>query len=129
MRSNTIITFLIATVSVDFLSQVAATGINCNGNSECGVQGFKGLYEIKEIIDSIPDGTWFNNGQHIACSEESGDKFCAFLQNSGGAPSSSVKALVQYLVDHGCKGCGSVPLFYPGDNNVANGELTINYTE
>lgn len=25
--------------------------------------------------------------------------------------------------------CGSVPYFYPGDNNVADGELTFNYVD
>jgi hypothetical protein len=51
---------------------------------------------------------------------------CAFLQKSGGAPGRSIKTLSRAIPDHGCAVCGSVPLFFPDDNNVDNGMLTFN---
>ncbi|KAJ6576048.1 Kp4-domain-containing protein [Mycena vulgaris] len=101
---------------------VADLGINCQGSRLCDGNAFDTSSQLVEYINQASDGTWFNNGQHIACV----NSICAFLQNSNGAPGSSVKALAHYIPDHNCKVCGSVPLFYPNDNNVANGELTFN---
>jgi len=53
---------------------------------------------------------------------------CAFLQ--GGSPAKTgweVKYLMGALRDHGCKACGSVPVTWPGDNNIKNGMLTSNF--
>ncbi|KAJ5475959.1 hypothetical protein N7475_001688 [Penicillium sp. IBT 31633x] len=58
-----------------------------------------------------------------------GGGYCAFLQGTGGTNGGKIKELAHYIPDHGCKMCGSVPYFYPGDNNVANGQLTFNYVD
>ncbi|SPJ90354.1 related to KP4 killer toxin [Fusarium torulosum] len=103
----------------------SAKGINCEGSSQCGFFAADGMKKMVKLINSIDEKkhSWANNGQQIACVENQ----CAFLQKTGGAPISSIKTLITELYDHGCDGCGSIPLFYPGDNNVNNGELTVNW--
>jgi len=107
----------------------AALGINCRGDGGCGVAGVL----LTRAIEPIDPGRWFANGEQIACvstaattSDYSGlsSAYCAFLQNTGGAWGSRILELAHYLRDHGCKGCGSVPYFYPDDNDVSHGELT-----
>jgi len=119
------------TASARLLIFAAALGINCRGAGGCGSAG-RSLARAIELID--PD-RWFANGEQIACvtvtstSIDSGttqSSFCAFLQNTGGAWGSRILELAHYLRDHGCKGCGSVPYFYPEDNDVSHGELTYN---
>jgi len=110
---------------------VAALGINCRGFCGAGVRPAGGLTRAIERIDP---GRWFANGEQIACvsywDTDSGySSYCAFLQNTGGAWGSRILELAHYLRDHGCKGCGSVPYFYPEDNDVAHGELTYNFVQ
>jgi hypothetical protein len=89
-------------------------------------------------INLIDENRWYNNGEHIACfTGEAATGFgapspisaCAFLQNTGGTWGSIIKTLMQSFMDnHNCGLCGSIPYYFPqGDNNVANGMLTINY--
>ena len=108
----------------------SALGINCRGSSRCNngiMQHF--LYQA----DHLDPNRWYQNNQKIMCQlyEDvfTSGAFCLFLQNTGGVPGSSIKPLVQALSDHGCKGCGSVPVFYPqGDNNPDHhGILTLNF--
>jgi len=109
------------------LSFAAALGINCRGSGACSA-GRAG--ELLRAIEGIDRGRWFADGEQIACvTYDSGDgsaSFCAFLQNTGGAWGSRILELAHHLRDHGCKGCGSVPYFYPEDNDVSQGELTYN---
>ncbi|KAJ5649517.1 killer toxin [Penicillium longicatenatum] len=104
-------------------AEALALGINCRGSSNCGAP------DAPELIDQIDPSRWYDNGEQIACQNEALDEgaVCAFLQNSGGAPASSIITLARELEDHGCGVCGSIPLFYPNDNNVDDGELTINF--
>ncbi|KAJ7478407.1 killer toxin [Mycena latifolia] len=111
--------FISLAVVLATTSKVAATGINCDGSGLCGP---KVATQLVSDILTMSDSTWVNNGQHIACE---GD-ICAFLQNTGGAPGSNIKGLAHFITEHGCESCGSVPYFYPSDNNVADGELTFN---
>jgi len=108
----------------------AALGINCHGGG-CGPPAST----LTRAIEGIDPNRWFANGEQIACATVitvSGDtgptssSSCAFLQNTGGAWGSRILELAHYLQDHGCKGCGSVPYFYPEDNDVSHGELTYN---
>ena len=106
-----------------------ALGINCRGS--CGV-GVRAARPITRAIEGIDPGRWFANGEQIACvsyadSEGGYSSYCAFLQNTGGAWGSRILELAHHLQAHGCKGCGSVPYFYPEDNDVSRGELTYNY--
>jgi hypothetical protein len=121
------------TVAITTLAiSTSATGINCAGSGACALAiAGNSARELSNYINNIDDNRYYQNGEHIACATFSSDEgtqghVCAFLQNSNGAPGHSIRALAHYIPDHGCKECGSVPLFYPGDNNVANGELTFN---
>jgi len=97
-------------------------GINCRGSSLCsGPSDTASL--LVEYIDSISSGTFYNNGQQIACVAN----ICAFLQNTNGETAGTIQNVASYITSHGCKVCGSVPIGYPSNNNVADGELTFNY--
>jgi hypothetical protein len=119
------------------IASVSGLGINCQGSSNCGLFVYGNyangtpVQQLNALIqENIDPNRWYNNGEQIACIHGSTfyhpTEVCAFLQNSGGAPGSSIKELLPYLVDHGCSSCGSVPLFFPNDNDVSNGELTVN---
>jgi hypothetical protein len=111
-------------------------GINCNG-SHFGEKG--PLSTLIDIINDIDPNRVYSAPQHIACIPGSrnsvlgwynGGGFCAFLQSTkysinGG----QIKNLMKDLADHGCKGCGSVPIDFdwPTSNSPANGILTVNY--
>ncbi|KAL4886885.1 killer toxin [Aspergillus karnatakaensis] len=120
------------TLTLLTLSPTALTlGINCRGSSNCAQPDAPALINLVALIDNIDPNRWYDNGQQIACQNEAflQGAVCAFLQNSGGAPGSSIITLARDLRDHGCAVCGSVPLFFPqGDNNVDDGELTVNWT-
>ncbi|KAI4284516.1 MAG: hypothetical protein L6R38_001339 [Xanthoria sp. 2 TBL-2021] len=118
------------------LAVLAATasslGINCQGSSECYRGKGTAASRLNSYIQAGPDNRWFNNKQQIACVDASTDinhqsAICAYLQNTGGAPLKNIKGLAPRILEHGCKNCGSVPYFYPADNNVDNGELTFNF--
>jgi hypothetical protein len=93
---------------------------------------------LADFINGIDQERWYQNREQIACDEvdqTTGDDtyssntklFCAFLQDTGGAWGSDILRLAHYIPGHGCKVCGSVPYFYPSDNNVEHGELTFNH--
>ncbi|KAH8669358.1 killer toxin [Ilyonectria robusta] len=107
---------------------ISAEGINCHGSSNCANVGFK-LTDLLGYAQGLNNDRWYQNGQHIACWKSlSGSGFCAFLQNTGGLPGREIKRLLQELVNHGCAKCGSVPAFYPSDNDISHhGMLTVNF--
>ncbi|KAL3463487.1 killer toxin [Aspergillus heterothallicus] len=118
-------------------ASVSGLGINCRGSSNCGSFVFGNyangnpLEQLNRLIqNNIDPSQWYNNGEQIACLKGSvfytPSYICAFLPNSGGAPGLSIKNLLPYPIDHGCGTCSSVPLFFPGDNDVNNGILTLN---
>jgi len=113
-------------IFASLLHLAAALGINCRG----GACSSTGARQLTRAIEGIDRNRWFANGEQIACvtfdTDDSSSSFCAFLQNTGGAWGSRILELAHYLRDHGCKGCGSVPYFYPEDNDVSHGELTYN---
>lgn len=112
---------------VSFLGYASAKGINCQGSGACGLAKTE-IPRIANILNGdgaypgISDTRWYNNGQNIYCGENTDSWSCVFLQKSGGAPGKSIKKLIRALADHNCVHCGSVPLFYPDDNNIENGE-------
>ncbi|KAJ5142874.1 uncharacterized protein N7515_001661 [Penicillium bovifimosum] len=111
-----------------------ALGINCRGSAKCS-----GLYgpdnvanDLKSAIDGIDVNRWYYNGEQIACvgnQAGNGGGYCAFLQNTGGTNGQWIKDIAHYIPEHGCKMCGSVPYYYPGSNDVGQGELTFNYVD
>ncbi|KAF5656495.1 KP4 killer toxin [Fusarium circinatum] len=103
----------------------AAAGINCKGSSQCA-GGTQGEYtsSFVTLAKDLDPNRWYYNGQHIMCTQH----LCAFLQNTGGMPGSSIKTLISDLEAHGCNKCGSIPVFWPQDNDdKSHGILTINY--
>ncbi|KAK0761776.1 hypothetical protein N5P37_004575 [Trichoderma harzianum] len=120
MHSNTAITILTALAGI---GSVAAEGINCEGAAGCSFAGGGIAKELQGFINSANDGTWFNNGQQIACA----NGICAFFQGTGGGWGSDAKRLAADIVGHGCSICGSAPFYYPNPNDVSTyGELTFN---
>src|SRR5258707_10026106 len=118
-----------------FASSVTALGINCQGSSNCDPFFLPPAAALlEEIVAHVSDGRWYQNGQKIVCVNGRGSKTtrrsnCAFLQRTGGLPGYEIKKLARRIVDHGCKTCGSVPVFIDqGDNDVnSHGELTFNF--
>lgn len=105
---------------------MSGLGINCRGSGLCD-SGGGAATDLVAAMKNINPSQWYNDGDHIACRGTSGRAgICAFLQNSGGENGSTIQSLAPYITDHGCSNCGSVPLLYPSENNVANGELTFN---
>ncbi|KAH7210773.1 killer toxin [Fusarium redolens] len=133
--------FAIATTALAIINMASAKGINCEGNARCPeLNLYQGVGDYLGQANRIDPNRWYNNGEHIMCftsypHTEIGIKAplssCAFLQKSGGAPGRSIKPLLEALNNHGCRMCGSVPLFYPqGDNDIDHhGELTINFVD
>ena len=93
----------------------------------------------QEIATHVSDSRVYQNGQHVVCVDGQinvdSDSFilhgsiCAFLQSTGGIPGNEIKTLAQRIVEHGCKSCGNVPVYFDkGDNDVnSHGELTFNF--
>jgi hypothetical protein len=83
-------------------------GINCRGSSQCSQGTGEVSRKLTGYINTLDDNRWVDNGVQIACVREphvggEDGAICAFMQNTGGAPTKSLKALAQDLVDHGCK--------------------------
>jgi cytochrome c peroxidase len=82
------------------------------------------------IKNHLSDDAVFHDGQQVACNschtaKEEG--LCVFPQKLGGktVTGKQVKEAVQRLTDHGCKFCGSAPIWE--GNDVNQGEITVNY--
>lgn len=126
--------FIITLVIIVFYPEDShGLGINCRGSGECS-----NFYnEIKDVIDSIcnkSSSQLFGPGEHIGTDYAwhqidgswSYSGLAAFTQSTSNAISvETACACAKQIMNHGCTACGSVPL-YPG-NNVASGQLTINY--
>lgn len=117
----------IAVLAFTAITGVSGLGINCRGSVLCDNPSFK-LTTLLADVQKIDNNRWYQNGEHIACWENvAGGGLCAFLQGTGGIPGSLIKTLLQDLVNHNCHACGSIPVFFPSDNNIAShGELTVN---
>ncbi|KAH7186243.1 killer toxin Kp4/SMK [Fusarium flagelliforme] len=106
-------------------------GINCRGSSSCGVGGIFHLpnHDMKDVRDAVAageEGNWAN-GEHVACVPFAFGQLCAFYQGIGSRTFSKQQTVtyLDELLEHKCDKCGSIPTD-PG-NNVANGQLTVNY--
>ncbi|KAI8661343.1 Kp4 domain-containing protein [Fusarium keratoplasticum] len=114
------ITAIIATALL--AARQAAAGINCKGSSSCGTST-NSLGDLVNLANYVDHSRWYQNGEHIVCA----DNLCAFLQNTGGMPGTKIRSLLVELSNHGCKKCGSVPVFFPDDNDEkSHGILTVN---
>ncbi|CAG8238419.1 unnamed protein product [Penicillium salamii] len=132
MGHSSLIDFVVLALSLTG-SATAALGINCRGSANCNTFGDNQMaIQLTRAIEGIDTNRWYNNGEHIACIGSGAGitgngGFCAFLQGTGGTNGGKIKELAHYIPEHGCRTCGSVPYFYPGDNNVDHGQLTYNY--
>ena len=117
-------------------SCVTALGINCRGSSMCntfndGDDVAEQLYE--KIFTHFQDDASFDDRQQITCirGKHNTHGVCAFLQGTNGLSGKDLKTLALRLVDHGCRGCGSVPVYYDKkENDVAlHGMLTFNFVD
>lgn len=121
----------LATV-LSLLTPALGLGINCRGSGACAFSISSDIAKrLTDYIDGIDPNRWYNNGEHIACATFDADEgtvghICVFLQNTGGAPGQNIRGLAHFIPEHGCRDCGSVPYFFPDDNNVDDGELTYN---
>ncbi|KAF4771183.1 hypothetical protein HAV15_012316 [Penicillium sp. str.  len=125
--------FDIVLLTLSLTASTTALGINCRGSANCNTFGNNQIAaQLTHAISGIDTNRWYNNGDHIACVGSGAPitgngGFCAFLQGTGGTNGGKIKDLAHYIPEHGCGACGSVPYFYPGDNDVSHGQLTFNY--
>lgn len=112
----------VASSLVLLVASTYAVGINCRGSGLCHSDGAAGsLMSLKEIVDHIqPRHRHYNTGQQIACT----GSLCASYQHGASGTAEGTSALLQALLDYGCKNCGSIPTS-PG-NNVRTGDLNVN---
>ncbi|KAL1964723.1 hypothetical protein VTN77DRAFT_6749 [Rasamsonia byssochlamydoides] len=113
-----------------FLGSVQATGINCEGSSNCDVQGKTALSELTTMFEAaIQNETLasitYSSGEQIGCVPVSLGAICAFYQAGASGNIRNALGYIEQLSNHGCKTCGSVPT-KPG-NDVSQGMLTVNY--
>ncbi|KAI1848967.1 hypothetical protein JX266_005395 [Neoarthrinium moseri] len=132
------VTYISAMVALGLISVSNGLGINCRGSSMCSTGDVLTAQNLRNSINGLPDDKYFKSGEHIACDPAGlanpipwapriGGSICAFVQNKDGLNGKELKRLAQFIVDHGCKMCGSVPTDFPDKNDVKNGELTFNY--
>ncbi len=114
-----------------FLSgSVQATGINCHGSIICSLQGTNMMaYLHTQIVYGGGDPNHvYHNGDKVACSASG---ICVFLQGTDeqGLSLQAITNLMGTLIGHECRVCGSVPIFYPTENDISlHGMLTVNYS-
>lgn len=103
-------------------------GINCRGSSTCGVvEG--SIATLTNNVCSLPGFFKYAPGQRITyyCDRFAGG-LAVFTQNtSSNLSARNACSLLKRLQNHGCKKCGSIPLAFPGSNDVSKGQLTVNY--
>ncbi|CEJ80553.1 hypothetical protein VHEMI00729 [[Torrubiella] hemipterigena] len=108
------------------ISSVAAGGINCNGSGACKANDAK-LSDILNQINQIKaqgnGGHNYGTGIQLACADGQYGPICAYYQKGASGTADRAAGLVQDLINHGCKQCGSIPT-EPG-NDVNKGELTV----
>lgn len=95
-----------------YLETCFGLGINCQGSSEC--KRVSNLNSVKADVCSKPPGNIYRSGDHIGtyCPPGVGGTaaFIQFVPDGTTITAAKACELLGYLQDHGCKGCGSVPL-------------------
>ncbi|KAM0266214.1 hypothetical protein ACHAPA_007216 [Fusarium lateritium] len=112
------------------VSAASALGINCRGSGWCDINSASLnnlLTKAKQLqARGLGDHYW-GEGVQIACSGGQWGSICAFFQSGASGNTDRAVQLIQGILDHGCTQCGSIPT--QDGNNVANGQLTVNYVE
>ncbi|KAK7409167.1 hypothetical protein QQX98_008660 [Neonectria punicea] len=110
---------------VPMVSVAAALGINCRGNANCVGTPECRLADIILQVSQLDQSQSFNPGEHIACCGIPGGHICAFTQDwFDPITAGQALGMLQGLEAHGCGQCGSIPF---KDNEVKEGELTVNW--
>lgn len=125
-----IVKFFVTTVF--FRTASANLGINCRGSFLCKWAWSKPKSLIQFISDAVGDtnldsSTVYNSGDHIACIDFGSSGLCLFPQGAS-LTLEQIKPLINALINHGCKRCGSVPVHFvdQGSNDPEPGILTFN---
>lgn len=112
-------------------------GVNCRGSTQCLTDKFKLPSEVSNLVEyffgavhhNIAPTTVYYLEDHIFCVKAIIGGICLFTQGNvpkEGVTGAAIETALGYLVQHGCKQCGSVPL--SGNNDPSEkGILTINY--
>jgi len=84
------------------------------------------MKDVRDAVAAGEEGNWAN-GEHVACLPLGFGQLCAYYQGIGSRTFSKEQTVtcLDELLEHKCDKCGSIPTD-PG-NNVANGQLTVNY--
>ena len=138
MSTHTIIPLLILISLLSLLSSVHSLGINCRGSAMCdGVKILPDSNGSTNLIKQFRYAVGLNFTRvylpydHIACSRtHPAGGICLFTEGDSlpeqGTNASVIYKALEYLVDHGCTKCGSVPLSGDNDPNKV-GWVTSNY--
>lgn len=111
---------------------VNGVGINCHGSARCLTSDNMGVMEkLAAHMARMHDRDVYMPGQSIACFYDGWSGFyCAFVQGKraprGGVYGVLLKEKMRQLVEHGCRGCGSVPLAADNESRTS-GLLTVNF--
>lgn len=95
------------------------------------------MHTLRDYMYAIPDGYRYYAGQKIACIKHTvypnpwitWGFYCSFMQGNipaAGLDGAEVQLKLQQLIEHGCLGCGSVPIS-PDNDPDTSGILTTNY--
>ena len=124
----TAISSLVIASPTTSLDTRGASGINCEGSSDCEFGTQNTLGQLIEVISKTKTDTCVGPGKQIACVDGGITDFCAFTQKYRHQDIcvSDVKILLNHLKEHGCKNCGSVPVGYPRFKDLDGGMLTVN---
>ena len=138
-----------------FLESRTNSGINCDGSIKCG--DFAGNFgDLLAKVNSIAQGKTFNAGDDLACTgnqmgynnygvsmstygarSQTGDGLCAMIGHntptftvgpSTNGQQNSAADVIQDLIYHGCKACGTAPTNRQG-NNLGDGSIVVDYVQ
>ena len=114
-------------------------GLNCQGSAiMCvGATQYGVMHTLRDYMYAIPHGYRYYAGQNIACMKHhvypnpwiTWGFYCAFMQgniSAGGEDGAEIQLKMQQMIEHGCLGCGSVPISADNDPQKL-GILTVNY--
>lgn len=110
-------------------------GINCDGSIECNLApplvttGGSYLSKLAAQVCSMNPLTQYSPGQHITsgCFDDGGGIAVFTQKTTQNLYGVFACTLLNTLIQHGCKTCGSVPFDVYTTNDVNNGEITVNY--
>nr|Q90121.1 RecName: Full=KP4 killer toxin; AltName: Full=Fungal toxin KP4; AltName: Full=Killer protein 4; Flags: Precursor [Ustilago maydis virus P4]AAA75041.1 protoxin [Ustilago maydis virus P4]AAA89185.1 KP4 toxin [Ustilago maydis virus P4] len=119
---NVVYSFLFAAA---MLPVVHSLGINCRGSSQCGLSGGNLMVRIRDQACGNQGQTWCP-GERRAKVCGTGNSISAYVQSTNNCISGTEACRhLTNLVNHGCRVCGSDPLY--AGNDVSRGQLTVNY--